>query len=247
MEEKNDISQDVFESIESYFNGTLIPRELDDFNRLLDLDDDFKTQVEEVKTILLGIETQSLKELLNEFHKDIPKTKIQQQLASKKVRFSSYSKIAIIIAMAVVVGSIWFFSGSPNERLYTSYFKPDPGLSTTTNTTNNFGFYDAMVNYKRGDYEIAINKWEKLTKKTLKNDTLNYFIGVALMANKNVADAIPYLENTVEAPDDFVFLDKAYYYLGLAYLKEGNIKKAKSILGKSYLDKSNLLINELND
>ena len=79
------------------------------------------------------------------------------------------------------------------------------------------------------------------------NDTLNYFIGVAHLANKNVTEAIPFLERSIEAEDDFVFLDDAYFYLGLAYLKEDNIELAKKHLGLSNTDKGKKIILELTD
>lgn len=219
-------------------------RELNDFNQLLELDKDFNTKVEDVKTMLLGIENQSLKEQLDEFHKDIPKTKVKKP-KDNKVRYLYYSKFAAAAAVIIAIGSIWFFSTPQNEKLYANYFKPDPGLPTTMSSTDNFDFYDAMVKYKHGDYNIAIDRWKVLSEQNPDNDTLNYFLGVAYMANKNTSEAIPFLERSVEAPDEFVFLNDSYYFLGLAYLKEGNIELAKKNLSLSQVDASKLILSKL--
>ena len=219
-------------------------RELNDFKQLLELDDEFKTKVEDIKTMLLGIENQSLKEQLDEFHKDLPKTKVKKP-KDKKVRYLYYSKFAAAAALIIAVGSIWFFSTPQNEKLYTKHFKPDPGLPTTMSSTDNFEFYDGMVSYKHGDYDIAIEKWKTLNETNPENDTLNYFLGVAFLANKNVPDAIPYLENAADAEDNFAFLNDAYYYLGLAYMKEGNIELAKKNLSLSETDTSKLIFSKL--
>ncbi len=221
-------------------------QELKDFNQLIELDDGFKIKVEDVKTMLTGIEAQSLKEQLDEFHEDIPKTIVKNSI-DKKVKFLNFSKIAAAAAMIIAVGSIWFFSTPQNEKLYANYFKPDPGLPTTMSSTDNFDFYDAMVKYKHGDYSIAINKWQTLVEKKPENDTLNYFLGVAHLANKNVIDAIPFLERTVESKDSFPLINDAHYYLGLAYLKEGNIELARKHLILSNIDTSKELISKLTD
>lgn len=219
-------------------------RELNDFNQLLELDDEFKTKVEDVKTMLLSIENQSLKEQLDEFHKDIPKTKVKKS-KDKKVRYLYYSKFAAAAALIIAVGSIWFFSTPQNEKLYAKHFKPDPGLPTTMSSTDNFEFYDGMVSYKHGDYDIAIDKWKTLNESSPENDTLNYFLGIAFLANKNVPDAIPYLENAADAEDDFALLNDTYYYLGLAYMKEGNIELAKKNLSLCETDASKLILSKL--
>ena len=113
-------------------------------------------------------------------------------------------------------------------------------------SNNNFEFYDAMVSYKQGDYTTAINKWEKLLQAKPSNDTLNYFIGVAHLANKNEVEAIPFL-NVVTNYSNSAFLNESYYYLGLAYLKNNNVKLAKKNLNFSTVDNSKLILSKLND
>lgn len=246
MNKSNNISEELLETIEQYLSGDLKARELEDFERLMAIDEDFKAQVEDVRITFLGIEAQSLKEQLDDFHKDIPKPNAETT-TKQKVRFLNYSRIAAAAAIIIAVGSIWFFSGSPNEKLYSKYFVPDPGLPTTMGSTNEFEFYDGMVSYKYGDYDIAIEKWTFLSEKKADNDTLNYFLGVAHLANKNEINAIPYLERATDAEDNFIFLNDAYLYLGLAYIKTGNIELAKQNLSLSNTDKSKNILLKLND
>ncbi|ALJ04780.1 hypothetical protein APS56_06430 [Pseudalgibacter alginicilyticus] len=234
MKDNNDISQELLEAIERYINGTMNAKELKDFNEYLKIDDEFKTQVEDIKTMLLGIETQSLKEQLNIFHEEIEDKKTHEP-QTKNLRFLNYSKIAATAAILIVFGSIWFFSRSPNQRLYSAYFKPASGLPTSMNhNSDHFDFYNAMNHYNHGDYELAIQTWKILSEKQINNDTLNYFLGVAHLANKNGDDAIPFLERTVESKNTFPLINDAYYYLGLAYLNEDNV-----ILAKKYFNLSN--------
>lgn len=242
MKTNSNISQEQLETIERYINGTMANEELKTFEKQLENDSEFKTQVEDIKTLLTGIETQSLKEQLDEFHNDIQKQPTQKN--TTKVRYLQFRKLVAAAAIVIALGSFWFFNQNSSERLYSKYFTPDPGLPTTMSTTSNFEFYDAMVNYKQGDYKTAIAKWEVLKIKTPNNDTLNYFLGVAHLANKNESNAISFLEKSIQN-NDFLLVDDAYYYLGLAYLKDGNITLAKENLKKSTAENSQALLSEL--
>ncbi|CAH8283835.1 tetratricopeptide repeat protein [Mariniflexile fucanivorans] len=245
MKDNSNISQEIFEAIERYINGTMEPSELKDFKDYLKIDAEFKSQVKDYRIIIQGVKNQSLKEELNTFHDEIIKSEIPKA-ALKKARYLFISKIAAMAAIIVAIGSIWFFSSSPNQKIYANYFKPYPGLTATMSDTENLDFYDAMVYYKQKKYDLAIEKWQVLSNKKPDNDTLNYFLGIAYMANKNVDKAIPLLQKTIETSHSgFSFIYDAYYYLGLAYLKEGDINLAKKYLTLSNTNISKEIILEL--
>ncbi|WCO01076.1 tetratricopeptide repeat protein [Psychroserpens ponticola] len=240
MNLSTNISQELLETVERYINQNMTSDELKTFEHKLESDSEFKVQVEDIKTLLFGIESQSLKEKLNSFHEDIHKDK------THNIRYLQFRKIAAAAVIILSIGSFWFFNQNSNDKLYANYFYPDPGLPTTMSSTNNYKFYEAMVNYKQGDYQTAISKWELLQHSKPNNDTLNYFIGVAHLADKNEQSAISFLEE-VTKNSNFPLANDAYYYLGLAYLKTGNIDIARRNLLNSNSDKSKALLSELND
>ncbi len=213
------------------------------FETRLQQDPEFKTQVEDIKALLFGIEEQALKEKLGEFHKDLP-LHMETGKTDSKVRQLHFRKVAAAVIIIVASASFWVFTGSSDERLYDNYFKADPGLPTTMSSSDNFAFYDAMVNYKRGDYKKAIGKWDVLHKKAPKNDTLNYFLGSAYLADKNEDKAISYLEE-VTANSASAFKNEAYYYLGFAYLKKENIPLAKKNFKNSTMENSKTILTKL--
>lgn len=243
MEEKNNISQELLETIERYYNNSMNDDERLVFEKKLQNDSEFKNQVEDIKIMLLGIETQALKEQLDIFHQDLPKAKKPKF----KTSIFSHSSLAIAATLVIALGVFWFLSGPSNEKLYAKYFKPDPGLPTTMSSSDDFDFYDAMVNYKHGDYEKAIEKWQVLHEKRADNDTINYFLGLAYMGNEHVSNAIPLLEKVVDTKKPFPFLNEAHYYLGLAYLKNNQTDLAKKSLSLSHLESSKKLLSELKD
>ncbi|MEM9681259.1 MAG: hypothetical protein AAF901_13130, partial [Bacteroidota bacterium] len=114
-----------------------------------------------------------------------------------------------------------------------------------SNGNHSYEFYDAMVNYKQGKYKLAIEKWEEQLNLKPQNDTLNYFIGMAYMAERKEALSIPFLSK-VSKRSESTFKDETNYYLGLVYLKEGDIELAKKYLELSSTKNSRLILSELN-
>lgn len=245
MKDSSNISQELLETIERYYNDTMSKEERSDFELKLKKDPVFKTQVEDIKTLILGIENQSLKEQLDVFHETMPKINSKDASTS---HFFSLRKLAAAVVILLAVTGFWWFNTPQHEKLYAKFFTPDPGLPTvmSSNNADTYAFYNAMVDYKQGDYTTAISKWKILHDVKPENDTLNYFLGVAHMANDNEQIAISFLENASQN-SDFVWLNEAYYYLGLANLKAGNLEDAKSYLQQSNSTNSKALLSKLND
>tara|TARA_R110002049_G_scaffold97098_3_gene236950 strand:- start:3660 stop:4391 length:732 start_codon:yes stop_codon:yes gene_type:complete len=239
---KNNITQDLLETTERFYNSSMSIEERTAFENKLKSDDTFKSQVEDIKALLLGIETQSLKEQLDEFHKDIPLT-ISKNTSSRRKALQRI-KYAVAAVVVIGLGSYWFFAKPSNEKLYAKYFVADPGLPTTMSKTENYEFFDAMVNYKRGEYKMAIAKWEKIQEEERDNDTINYFIGVSHLADKNIEKAIPFLRKVANKTEG-QFNNDAYFYLGLAYLKINDREAAITFLKLNNSEKGKELLDKL--
>jgi len=240
LKNSNHISQVVLESVERHLNNTMSKQEALDFELKLSESPEFRRQVKDIESLVLGIENQSLKERLNEFHKELPENH-NKNYSDNTTAKVPWGKIAAAILVFLAIGGFWWYHTPQNERLYAEYFSPDPGLPTTMSSTSQFDFYDAMVDYKQGNYKTAIEKWEALT---VENDTLDYFLGVAYLADKQEKNAIPFLEKSTRNTS-FPLLSDAHYYLGLAYLKEGNLKLAKKNLRSSSTENSQTLLSKL--
>lgn len=238
MKDNSNITQELLETVERYYNNTMVDQERENFEARLQNEPQFKLLVEDIKTLILGIENQSLKEQLDGFHKDISTTNSETSLASG---YFTFRKLAAAIIILLAVTGFWWFSKPQHDKLYGKYFTPDPGLPTTMSSNSNYDFYDAMVNYKQGDYQTAIAKWDAIQPK---NDTINYFLGVAYLADKNEEEAIEFLKKATQNTN-FPLLNDAHYYLGLAYLKDGDVDFAKKNLQKSSNENSKKLLEKL--
>ena len=232
------ISQEQQEEFERFLLNQMEFNEESSFNEKLERDPSLKKQFEEFKALFFTVEEAGLRQVLNNFHDNLPTPK-----EGRKRNFSLY-RIAAGVAVLVALG-LWFFNRpGPNDRLYETYFVADPGLPTVMGNSNNYEFYEAMVEYKQGNYVVAIQKWERLYEEKSENDTLNYFLGAALLAKNLPKQAMPYFEKVLNNQDSF-FLDDAHFYLALAHIKEGQTTEAIKNLEASKNPKGKQLLTRL--
>jgi tetratricopeptide (TPR) repeat protein len=247
MQSNKDISPADFDLIERYLEGNLDDDEVSIVENRLKTDPLFKQHFDEHQLLIEAIEQQSLKDKLSEFHAEVEQRPGPFEVKKQRKQFAFVRNFAIAASVIVLLGLsgyLIFFNKPQNLKLYAKYFKPDPGLATTMSGSAQFEFYDAMVNYKRGDYDKAISKWETLLSKTNENDTLNYFLGVAYLAKNETGKALDYLMKTTTDTIS-VFKEDAFYYAGLAYLKTGQMDKAIRFFKQSETDKSKSILKEL--
>lgn len=226
MESLDQISQELLETIERYLNHTMGDTERITFMAKLESDTTLQQQVKDVALILNGIETTVLEEKMDQFHKEIAPSTPEKKVISmgqKRRKFIAYGIAASVI---LALGLFWVFNQkNTSQKLFAEHFSPDPGLPTTMSSTTNFAFYDAMVDYKREEYEKAIEKWQTQLPLKPKNDTLNYFIGVSYLAQGNEYEAIRHLNLASQVPGS-AFYEDIFYYLGLGHLKAGKPEAA---------------------
>jgi tetratricopeptide (TPR) repeat protein len=248
MNIKPKITQQELETIERYLDNEMTAAEQESFNATLSQDATLQQLVNEVRALRDGVEAASIKELLETFHSEIPQahSKVVQEpnlMLPRKKNSRFYWGVAASIV--VLFGLYWILAEKNiNEALYAAHFQPDPGLPTTMGTSDNYEFFDAMVDYKLGNYQQAIQKWETQLQGKPENDTLHYFLGVAKLALNREGAAISHLEK-VMVQSQSIFIEDTYYYLGLAALKKGNVEAAKTYLEKSGSSASRDVLEDL--
>jgi tetratricopeptide (TPR) repeat protein len=238
------ISTEEFESIEQYLLGETSTEQRLTFESKMKADISWAAKVNEVKLLLVGIETASLKERLDNYHINIKKNHLPTsggKVISMRRKWMVAASVALLVAM-----SVWVFTTRENkyQKLYATYYKPDPGLMSAMGASDNYLFNKAMLDYKTGDYKKAIDEWSKLKTGMPQNDTLSYFLGVAQQANGNSAAAITLLKS-MTADSLKPFYKDACWYTGLAFLKQSNVNEAIPYLEKSARPESSELINKL--
>lgn len=237
------LKQEEFELIERFIDETLDEEQMELIRARLDSDQAFASLVGEIRDLQLGIQRAALSEKLGNFHDDLAEQ--EESTPIRSIRPFWFWGVAASLFLAMTAG-IWWIIGqeSPEEKLYQAYFIADPGLVTSMASEGNYEFDRAMVDYKDGNYVDAISRWEKLLTEKPQNDTLNYFLGAALLSSKQERKSVDFLE-TVAKDSSSGFYSDANWYVGLAYLKMGQKEKALNFLSASSRSEADKLISEL--
>lgn len=244
MDTNYTISTEEFESIEQHLLGETSPEEQLAFENRMSENILLTSKVSEVRLLLTGIETESLKDRLDTYHINIKKN---HPLTSGGKIISFKRKLLMAASVALIAtASVWLYNmaGNKYEKLYTDYYKPDPGLMSAMGIGDNYLFNKAMLDYKTGNYKKAIGEWSKLKTSTSQNDTLNYFLGAAQQADGNSAAAIDLLRSMATDAAKPFYKD-ACWYTGLALLKQGNVNEAIPYLENSGRPESSELMSKL--
>lgn len=216
--------------------------ERDAFEQRLKTDLKLKETFNEYMAMVYVVEESALKKKIDVFHSDLDleKEKVVSLRKSKRINYLVAASIALLIGL----GGLWLFN-LQNQNLFDEYFTADPGLPTVMSNSDDYKFYEAMVDYKRKGYNRAIEKWEMLLVQKPQNDTLNYFLGSAYLANKQEETSVMFLKK-VASNKNSVFYSEANFYLGLVHLKMGQENKAIDYLKKSDSKTAVELISKIN-
>ncbi|WPP49743.1 tetratricopeptide repeat protein [Catalinimonas niigatensis] len=239
----------LFEKIEAYLQGQLTPEERELFEANLAENEELAAEVTLQQELIHSIETESLRQLLEQIHEEnfaeeTPVVSIQRQ------RFLPYMAVAASLSLLVI--GWWYFTSQQSSptALYSAYFSPAAGLPTTLSYTRNAQFSEGMISYKLGDYAEAREWWQPLLEADPENDTLNFYVGIASLAEEQADLAIEYL-NKVEENTLSVYHIDAQWYLALAYLQNEQPAKAKEILSSltekesAYREESQEILSKL--
>lgn len=235
------ITQEQQEQFERFLLNQMTDNEACEFNKKLDANPEFEAQFLEFKALFEAVEENALHQMINEIHSELDGTKP----GIKMTRSRRFLYLAASLAIVISLGTFILYNlSNSGKRLYKKYFIEDPGLPTVMGESSNYNFYEAMVYYKHGDYEKAINIWEQLHKQKPGNDTLNYYLGMALLVNNDEIQAIQHL-NKVNEVERSVFKKENYYALGMAYLKINEKDKAIKYLELSGMEQADKVLKAL--
>jgi tetratricopeptide (TPR) repeat protein len=219
----------LFEKIEGYLQGTLPLAERKRFEAEMKENEELRNEVALQKKLVSSIETESVRQLLEQIHEE----NFERATPVVSIRHRrSYTFIAAAASLALLILSGWWYINSQVSQpasLYAAYFSPAAGLPTTLSYTNNARFSEGMISYKLEEYAEAREWWQPLLQADPANDTLNFYMGVAALADEQTDGAINYLSKVVEDNNSIYYTD-AQWYLALACLLDDNKEKAKTIL-----------------
>ncbi|HMU14093.1 MAG: hypothetical protein JST41_11725 [Bacteroidetes bacterium] len=216
------LDRPTFETIEAYVLERMPQNERAAFELRLATDADLRAEVDLERENIQAVELGGVMRLLNDVARE---ERIREQKNHGGLRYLKYAAVLAAVASGIIW---WVTRPSLNEALYAEQFVPDPGLPVAMGTTNNIDFADAMVAYKLGHYAEARAKWTALHERMKANDTLDYYLASAWLADGNPKQAIPLLKPLVDRPAS-AFHHRAQWYLFLAFVHDGRTSEARTL------------------
>ena len=218
MNVNRDITQEEFERIEQYLLGNMSDSEKEVFETELRANKRLRDATADLLEVINAVEVGEFKNDLEEIH--------QKTIGVKPKSNSFLSWLAIAAGIALLMGvGMWLFDSAPShEKLFAEYVTKDPGLPVPmTASTDNYLFHDAMVDYKAGKYEAAIEKWDKLKGDFERPKVLSYYLGSAYFNLGNYTDAVSlFAEAQTQPVDEYNY--KAQWYTILSLLKTNDLE-----------------------
>ncbi|HEX2922170.1 MAG TPA: tetratricopeptide repeat protein [Bacteroidales bacterium] len=144
------------------------------------------------------------------------------------------SVAAIIIGAAIIVFALLPTSG---EKLFSTYYEPFQAISPVVRDAGDASasiYVSAIKFYKSGDYEKAAAVFEESSLQDPKNSSPLFYLGLTDIEKGDYSKAINRLLNV--AGTQGIYSKEATWYLGLAYLKTGNIQRAKECFNTLAVD-----------
>ncbi|MCO6483536.1 MAG: hypothetical protein J5I62_12170 [Flavobacteriales bacterium] len=210
------LRQDAFEQLEAYVLGTMEADQRRRFEQRLAEDAELRNELELGRENIRAVEMAGVERTLKTL-------RAGHGAGSTEAgsRWAPLLKYAAMLALLLGAGIWWAVRPSAHERVFAQYYHPDPGLPVPMSVVKDPEFQDAMVAYKLEDYAEAVAKWEPLLQTDPDNDTLQFYIASALLAQGRAADAAPRFDR-VASNTASAFQAKARWFLYLAYLRSGN-------------------------
>ena len=198
-----------------YFSNSLTSAQKEEFQILLQTDEEFKEQFEfenNLKSVAKENRHQGLKSKLNNFEANINTKKI-----TKNASFS-YLKIAASVVVLVTAG--WFAYQNIFKVDYTNIYNenyktyPNTVYAITRSDTINSLEREAFVAYDGGYYNLAIEKFNKAKAK----DYFEFYKAQSYIQLEQYDKAKVSFKKVVEKNGQFV--PEAYWYMALISIKQ---------------------------
>lgn len=220
--------------IQSYLDRSLSAIEKDKLEKRLKEEPQLKTMYLEQQQLISGIRYSHLQhklEQLRALEATLPEIELNTQNGNQIFLKRYWKPLAVAASISILLVTFIFLNRPEDPaELYASYFEPYPNIFEPIVRGDNDVVNKrstAFQAYESGDYVQAASLFSELLKEKEEPGML------LLLGNANLM-----LNNTKEARNNFITLINDFeeydlqgkWYLGLSYLKEGDVKSAQLIM-----------------
>ena len=223
--------------IEKYLNEELSSNERSEFEQLQKSDADFAEEVQVAVTINADFNVKQKmrwQSLLKEQGNVVKETPVRKLAPRRSI--SWIRSIAAVFILGLGLSLAWLMFSSPDagtladDQLMEIYEAPSVVRQGDLADAN---WKNAISAYKDGQFSVAVAAIESsMDKGSEKLDEKHFYLGLSYLYEDvpNYEKAINHLATSKELNSSSLFAPKANWFMALAYLKQGKIKEAKTLL-----------------
>lgn len=222
-----DTKFDLNERIEKYLNNQLNPKELELFNKEIELNENLKQEIKLEEDLKIIVQREDVLDLREKIHTAslLYKPK-EKQTKIIHFNFKKSMLIAACITAAVIVSSLIFnnmFIENNTKNLFKTYYNSD--ISLNLNRSGSNGLAEALISYNQKNYQDAISIFNEILASDSSNIAVAFYAGVSYIETEDYNNAIK-LFNHIIIDQNNLYIEHAEWFLALCYLKTGNKDKA---------------------
>ncbi len=246
------MTQELFETIEAYIEGSLSETQLESFEALIEANPELKNEI----TIHKELQNELASTKAIDFRRKLitAKEELAQENNTQKKRslVLSYWKIAASIIFIIGISTFFWFQNNTEQDLYAMYYTPYPigDIKRGVDTTENKVLKDILLNYKSQKYSETIIDLENLIAQKPNDEKLKLCLGNSYLNTDQLIKAETLFKAfSRESTNHF----DAQWFLSLTYLrmdqKDRMIPILKELISKNtrYKKSAIALLNDLED
>lgn len=157
----------------------------------------------------------------------------EESIVEKPAKRKFLSRYATLAAAAVIAAMLLIktlATSSDPEKMFKSYYEPFTTMSPVTrgNSNDSENPYNSGIEfYRAGNYTAAKDAFSKAAEINVNYGSPEFMLGITDLETGDYEDAIQKLSSAVNISGQYS--KEAKWYLGMAYLRTGNVQKAREL------------------
>ena len=229
MKEEDELAKSRIEVIEAYLNNELTEETQKLFNQWAIEDDSFLDEIELHRQLageLKNTDRLEFRSLLQEAEKQhVKQSQIRRFAPPRLLRIAA----AIIVMAAIASPFLYYYMQSSPDKLFKAYYASYETSMISRGENEAQSLDSALIAYENKDFSTALITFQRLLSENKENDAATFFCAMCQMELGDFSAAINLYNKLIEDANN-LFVEQSHWYISLAYLKLGDLEKAKAHL-----------------
>jgi hypothetical protein len=224
---KNSFSHSA--NIEFFLSGEMLPVERENFEREVHSNPELAGELKLSRTIDSIINREDIIDLRKKILAVYRENKmVKEEVPVVHMYAKKFWYAAASFILLAALGSTLYFSvpqGRSNDKLFNEYYKADNLVNVTRG--GDASIVEAVVKFQEKDFNMSARLFKNILANDNKNIACWFYYGISSIETENF-DQAEKAFNLIISDQENLYVEHAEWYLGLTFLKNNQIIKAKT-------------------